>query len=260
MKSFKIFGFLFFASSLTSFANYDIFRTMDRPQLTEKPHTLGKGTIQIEGSAFNFGYEKDGPMWARSLVLLPTTGKYGLAEDVDLFLTLEPVRHFRVRGLPARTGLGDMRLGGEYTFWENTEFASALSVAPFVKFPTNTDNTGNNAVEFGVKAPFTLELQNEFTFGAMLELDVFEDMDGRGYHFQLVNAVSITRPIVDAAALYGEYFSRNSFEDNAEWISLLGLGGIYAINEQLLIDASFRFGLTEAANDIEVGAGAVFRF
>jgi hypothetical protein len=35
---------------------------------------------------------------------------------------------------------------------------------------------------------------------------------------------------------------------------------VYAINSQLLIDGFLRLGITEAANDVELGVGAVYRF
>jgi hypothetical protein len=260
MRITKLCSLLLLSLSLQSFANYDILRTMDRPQLTEKPHTLGLGLFQIEGTALQYSYEKSGKYWAHDLKLFPVTAKYGIAEKVDLSLSVEPFEHLKSRNSHSKNGFGETRLGGEYTFWENQEFNSAISAAPFVKFPTNTGGLSNNAVEFGVKAPFTMELEHEFTFGAMLELDVFEDIDGKGYHIELVNSVSITRPIFDSAALYGEYYSRNSFEDFAPWNSQLGMGGIFALNDKALLDASIRWGLTEAAYDFQFLAGGTYRF
>lgn len=255
-------------SIFPAFANVDVFRSADRPQLTEKPHTIGEGHFQVEGSAFQYALEKDKQYTRHEFSFLSVEGNYGLNDVIDLFVSFDALRIFNPNIYPARAGMGNLRIGAEYNLWGNRQYNSALSIAPFVKFPTSTHNfkSGepkllNDAVEFGVKAPFSLELVDEFTFGAMIEFDVYEDVVGAdGYHLELVNSVSISRPIIDAFAMYAEYYSRNTFEDNVPWVAVFGLGGVFALDENFLLDASVRAGLTEAAEDFRAILGGSYRF
>lgn len=257
----KFFSLALIAIASSSYADVDLLRSSDRPQLTEKPQTVGSGRFQIEGSALEYGFEKAGKFKRHNVDVLGIAAKYGITDVLDVFGDFDVFRHFNPSLGKSKSGLGDLSLGAEYNLWGNADYNSALSLTPFIKIPTNTHDYTNNAVEFGVKAPFSLELKDEFTFGAMLELDLREDvLDADGYHLELINAVSISKPIADPLALYAEYFSHNTFEDNQPWIALLGLGAVYAAADRLLVDASLRLGLSEGAEDVRLLTGASYRF
>jgi len=257
----KVLAYCIFCSTSLVFADVEVLRSADRPQLTEKPQTVGPGMFQLEGSALEYGYEKDGGYKRHNVDVLSLSAKYGLTNVLDIFTSFDVFRHFNPSNLQSKSGIGDVRLGAEYNIWGNRDYNSALSVVPFVKIPSNTHNYTNDAIEFGVKAPFTLELKDEFTFGAMIEVDIFEDVaDADGYHFELVNSVSITKPLADPIAMYVEYYSRNTFEDDMPWASLLGVGAVYATGEKLLLDATMRVGLSEAAEDVRFIVGGSYRF
>jgi hypothetical protein len=131
---------------------------------------------------------------------------------------------------------------------------------PFVKFPTNQDGLGNEAVEGGVIFPFAMDLPNDWGFGAQAEVDHLQDANGSDYHQEFLNTVTVSHDIVGKLAGYVELFSNVSTESGAKWIATFDFGFTYALTRDIQLDAGMNIGITSAADDFNPFIGLSMRY
>ncbi|MBE0543568.1 MAG: transporter [Verrucomicrobia bacterium] len=245
----------------------DLMREMstDRPDLTEGPYTVDAGHFQIEVDAVNYSYDDGRGIRTESLSLGVVNLKAGLCNSTDVQLVLEPYTTVRIRDRDAGTsdrhrGFGDITTRLKVNVWGNDSGATALAVMPFVKFPSNQDNLGNNAVEGGLIVPFAAELPAGWSLGAMTEVDFMEDADGSGYHPEFINTIAFGHDIVGKLAGYVEFFSLVSTDRGARWVGLIGLGLTYRLSADIQLDGGVNLGVTQSADDINPFMGISWRF
>jgi hypothetical protein len=104
---------------------------------------------------------------------------------------------------------------------------------PFVKFPTNEDELGNDAVEGGVILPLAIELPLDFSLGVMTEFDFNEDADGRGYHTDFVNTITLSRDLFVSLGGYVEFATLVSTDADSDWLGTIDVGLAYAVTENI---------------------------
>ncbi len=237
----------------------------DRPDLTEGPYTVDAGHFQIEMDAMNYSRDRERGIRTESLNLGVVNLKAGLCHSADLQLVLEPYTAVRIRDRDAGTsdrhrGFGDITTRLKVNVWGNDSGATALAVMPFVKFPSNQDNLGNNAVEGGLIVPFAAELPAGWRLGAMTEVDFMEDADGSGYHPEFINTIAFGHDIVGKLAGYVEFFSLVSTERHARWVGAVGLGLTYRLSADVQLDGGLNIGVTRSADDFNPFLGISWRF
>ena len=64
-----------------------------------------------------------------------------------------------------QSGIGDFTTRLKINLWGDDGGKTAFALLPFIKFPTSTDNLGNNAVEGGVIFPLAVKLPDDFDLG-----------------------------------------------------------------------------------------------
>ncbi len=131
---------------------------------------------------------------------------------------------------------------------------------PFVKIPTDDDGLGNGSVEGGVIFPFAIDLPAEWGMGLMTEIDVNRDSSGGDYHPEFINSITFSHPIFGKLGGYMEFFSLVSSESGMDWIGTADFGLVYALSENIQLDAGVNFGITRAADDYNPFVGITFRF
>ena len=249
----------------------DLMREMstDRPDLTESPFTVDAGHFQVEMDVLNYAYDRHNPERAPVRVETVSIGavnlKVGLCNKTDLQIMLEPYTSVRIHDRAARTvekhrGFGDITTRVKINFWGNDGGSTALGVMPFVKFPSNQDDLGNNAVEGGLIVPFAAELPAGWGMGAMTGVDFIEDGDGSGYHLEFINTITFGRDIVGKLAGYIEFFSLASNERGAPWVGSADFGFTYGLTDDIQLDAGINIGVTRSADDFNPFIGMSWRF
>lgn len=241
----------------------------DRPDLTESPYTVDAGHFQIEWDFLNYTYDRHQPDGGRDRIenytIAPVNFKVGLLNNVDLQLVIESYIYERTTsGKPSMVsesdGFGDIITRVKVNLWGNDEGETALGVMPFVKFPSNQDDLGNDAVEGGIIFPFSMELPDGWSMGAQTELDFNEDSSESSYHVEFVNSIAFGRDIIGDLAGYIEFFSVISTEDASDWTGLIGTGFTYAVTDDVQLDGGINFGLTRAADELNPFVGMTVRF
>lgn len=237
----------------------------DRPDLTESAFTVDAGHFQVEMDLVNYAYDSDGSIRSDAFSFAAVNLKAGLCNRTDLQILLEPYNYVRVRdratGLTeSRNGFGDITTRVKVNLWGNDGGPTALAVMPFVKFPSNQDDLGNDAVEGGLIIPFAAELPFGWGMGAMTEVDFMEDADGSGHHPEFINTITFGHDIVGALAGYVEFFSLVSTDGDAPWIGSVNFGFTYGLTEDIQLDAGLNIGVTSSADDLNPFCGLSWRF
>lgn len=248
----------------------------DRPDTTESPYSVDAGHFQLEMSFLSCTHDRYNPEKSNTKIdtwnVTPLNLKAGLLNNVDLQLVIDPynVNREKIREdsdgdgveetvVDEQDGFGDVATRVKVNLWGNDGGPTALAVMPYVKFPTSGANLGNNAVEGGIIIPFGFELPADWSAVAMHETDFNQDEDRGNHHAEFVNTLSVGRDIIGALAGYVEFISVVSTEAGAEWAGSIGTGLTYGITEDIQLDGGVNFGLTRAADDINLFMGISVR-
>lgn len=237
----------------------------DRPDKTESPYTVDAGRFQIEMDVFNYAHDKTRQTRLDRYSVATTNVKVGLLPNLDFQMVLETYTHERTKdrltgAVQRRSGFGDVTLRAKLNLWGNDGGPTALAVMPFVKFPTNQDNLGNDAVEGGFIFPLAVELPWGWRMGVQTEFDISRDADERGYHPEFINSITFGHDIIGNLGGYVEFFSLVSTDNASPWIGTVDLGLTYQLTKHIQLDAGVNIGVTGAADDVNPFVGTSFRF
>jgi hypothetical protein len=237
----------------------------DRPDKTESAFTVDAGHYQVEMDILAYTYDRSDDETVKTLNIAPLNLKVGVLNNVDLQLIVESYNIQRTTDRAAGTssrmsGFGDLLLRTKINLWGNDGGPSALSIMPFVKFPTNQHGLGNDAVEGGIIFPFAMELPAEWGLGAQLEVDQVRDANDSGYHQEYGGTITVSHDIVGKLGGYVELFSNSSNEAKADWIATFDFGFTYALSRDIQLDAGMNIGLSDAADDFNPFIGLSMRY
>ena len=241
----------------------------DRPDKTESPFTVDAGHFQIEMDLVSYAHDRDrsggGDTRTDSWAVAPANLKVGLFHDVDLQLVIESWNHVRTKDqatavVSNQSGLGDITLRLKKNLWGNDGGRTALAVMPFVKFPTNQDDLGNDAVEGGVIFPWAVELWEGWGLGGMAEVDILRDESGTGSHASFINTLVVGRDLTEKLGAYLEFFSEISAEGGSRWVGTVDVGFTWSVTDNIQLDAGINIGVTKSADDLNPFLGLSWRY
>ncbi len=240
----------------------------DRPDKTESPYTVDAGHFQFEMDLLSYTRDRDksggGDTRTDSYAIAPVNLKLGLLNNVDFQLILNTYNYVRVKDRVTGTvekmsGFGDVTTRLKVNFWGNDGGRTAFAMLPFMKFPSNQDGLGNNAVEGGVIFPLAVDLTHGWSMGLMTEFDCLRNDGNNGYHAGFINTVTFGHDIVGNLGGYVEFFSEVSAEGGASWIGTVDLGLTYRLTDNIQFDLGINIGVTEAADDFNPFIGVSWR-
>ena len=237
----------------------------DRPDKTESPYTVDAGHVQVELDFANYTRDREGDIRTQTVGLVPFNLKLGLTNSTDLQLLVEPYIRQTTRNRQSGTrervsGFGDVTVRLKQNLWGNDGGRTALGLMPFVKLPTNSNNLGNSAVEFGLIVPLAIAVSEGIGIGLMTEVDMLEETDGSGYAPSFINSATVAFDLTDRLGLYTEIFTERSTERGARWVVTGDAGLTYALSENIQLDGGINIGLTDAADDLNLFIGVSRRF
>lgn len=238
----------------------------DRPDKTESPYTVDAGHYQIELSFVDYEYDHDNPedpdQRGAALGVMPMNLKAGLLNNVDLQLVLEPHTIQWENGITKDrvTGFGDIQTRLKVNLWGNDGGNNALAVMPFLKFPTNTNDLGNDDMEGGVIIPLAFQLPAEWNLGLMTEFDFNHNGTESGYHTEYINTITVSHGIIGNLSGYVEFFSNVSGESKAKWVGTVDTGLTYAVTDDIQLDLGVNIGVTRSAPDLNPFCGLSMRY
>lgn len=236
----------------------------DRPDKTESPYTVDAGHYQIEANVFDYAYDHDNPENQRvdTFTFAAMNIKAGLFNNTDIQFVINPYIEEHTKGngqTEHKSGFGDIQTRLKLNLWGNDNGPTALAVMPFVKFPTNTGDLGNTAVEGGVIFPLSVSLPAEWKMGIMTEFDFKRNLK-KDYYTDFINSITFGHSIVGDLSGYVEFFSSFNNEEGSAWIGTVDVGLTYAVSEDIQLDSGVNIGVTQSADDFAPFLGCSLRY
>lgn len=239
--------------------------TPDRPDKTESPYTVDAGHFQLEMDVVTFTLNRTNDARTEAWNVAPVNFKIGLLNNVDLQIIFDNYLYVRTEDRQAhkmttQSGVGDITTRLKINLWGNDGGQTAFGVLPFVKFPSNTDHLGNDAVEGGVIFPLAVKLPADWDLGLETGSSFLRNEQDRGYHAEFVNMVTVGHEIIGKLGGYLEFFSSVSTERGSSWVGTVDLGLTYGLTDNIQIDTGVNLGVTHSADDVNAFTGITVRF
>jgi len=237
----------------------------DRPDATESPYTVDAGHFQVEADFATFTRDCSNGRRTETWNIAPTNFKIGVLNNTDVEFIFDSYLHVRtkdnaLRMAQTQSGAGDLTTRLKVNLWGNDGGRTAFALLPFIKFPTKTDRLGNDAVEGGLILPLAVELPAGFNLGLETAFSLLRDENNADHHAEFINSVTCSHVIVGKLEGYVEFFSNVSTEDNSNWVGTINVGLTYALVQNIQLDCGGNFGVTSAADDVELFTGITMRF
>ncbi len=238
----------------------------DRPDKTESAYTVDAGHYQIEASLVDYTYNQrnstQSDQRSDNFSVVPVNLKVGLLNNMDLQLIINPYLNNRSRGdgdRERKTGFGDIQNRLKINLWGNDGGQTAFAIMPFVKYPTNTNDLANNAIESGIILPLAVALPGNWNMGIMTEFD-FNQNDQKNYYPEYINTITFGHQIVGDLGGYVEFFSSFNDEEDSQWIGTVDLGMTYGLSDDIQLDGGVNIGVTNSADDFNPFLGCSIRY
>jgi hypothetical protein len=245
----------------------------DRPNVTNTPHTIDAGHVQLEAGMMDYTYDRDRYQGADARSDRWDFGqlniRVGVLGNLELNAIVDAYQFVRTRDDAARTtsraaGIGDTIVGGKLNLWGNSGsddvWATAFAIQPQIKLPTAHDTIGNGRVEFSVGVPFQINLPAGFHLGLQSRVAYERDTANTGYVIGLENSIAVDHVVFDKLDLYVEYAAAASTEKHVEAVQTMDVGGTYALTDNVVLDTGLNLGLNKASDNVEILAGISVRF
>ena len=239
--------------------------TPDRPDKTESPYTVDAGHFQLEMDFANYTYDQTSGTTMRAWNVAPVNFKAGLFNQVDVQFVFDNYLNVRTENHATgativQSGIGDFTTRLKINLWGDDGGKTAFALLPFVKFPTSTENLGNNAIEGGVIFPLAVKLPDDFDLGLETAVSFLRDDSDSNYHADFINSITLDHAIIGKLSGYLEFFSDISAERHAGWIGTVDTGLEFLVTKNVQLDCGCNFGVTRAADDFNPFAGITVRF
>ena len=241
----------------------------DRPDQTESPYTVDAGHFQVEADIVKYTYDRNKQNGentrSRSWNFAVPNLKLGLTNSTDIQFVVDNYVTQTASDKLANTtdktdGFGDITIRLKQNLWGNDGGQTAFALMPYIKAPTNTNNLGNDDVEWGLIAPLAIDLGNGYGIGLMTQVDYLKDADDSGYHPSFVNTATLAVEWTDKIGSYYEIFTEKGTDTGDRWAVMLDTGVTYALNDNVQLDMGMNVGVTEAADDFQPFVGITYRY
>jgi len=228
-----------------------------RPFMTEDADVAGKGVFQTEMS-WDYLKWKNGDVDNVFLLVSPI---YGPTESLELSAEIPYIMHQPKDGNEER-GAGDINLVAKQIVYRETETIPLLCLKGIAKLDTGDYGKG---LSFNGDKDYSLlivasKAAKQFQFLAQYGYDWIGKRNNQELRditvYGFAADCGITEPFHLVAEVYG---NQNPVRGEKDIANLL-TGFTYKVNEHLILDASYRRGLTETSLDWGTGVGLAMEF
>lgn len=245
----------------------------DRPNITNTPHTIDAGHVQIETGLYDWSHFHDrthgNDVVTDALTFGHINARLGVTNNFEVNATIDSYNRIKstdnIAGQTTRfSGFGDTVIGGKLNLWGNEggddPWASGFALQPQVKLPTAQTGIGNNHVEWTMDAPFLINLVDGFHFGLETSLGQERNTANNGYVVGWQNSASVDHVIFGVLDVYLEYAMHVTTENDAQPQQSIDVGFTYPVTDNLEIDSGVFIGANKATPGFEWTSGVSFRF
>jgi hypothetical protein len=245
----------------------------DRPNVTNTPHTIDAGHLQIETGLIDYTYDRthsaDITYRTDDFAFAASNFRLGVLNNLEINAVIVPYALDQTHDLSDKTseyasGFGDTIVGAKLNLWGNeggdATWLTGLALQPQFKFGTASNGLGNGRFEFSVPAPFLMNLPAGFHLSFQHGVSLQRNSANDGNVAGMQDSISIDRVLVGNLDLYLEYAAAVTTEKHTQAVQTLDVGGTYPFNDNITLDAGVALGLNNASPDLEVLAGISVRF
>ncbi len=232
----------------------------DRPDKTESPFTIDAGHFQLESDLVNWTRDRDG-----GLHDFIDAGGFNVRAGITNSLEVNVVgatyhyeRHRIDGSTQSSEGFGDITLRAKYNFWGNDGGKTAFGVLPAVTLPSSGEDFGVCDAEAGFVLPLSITLSDKWSLGMMTGLEFVND-DAGGHETVCLNSITVGYEITDGLGAYAEFASELPADRSSEWAGYVDFGLTWGVTDNLQFDTGINFGVTDAADDLNLFLGFAFR-
>jgi hypothetical protein len=232
-----------------------------RPGATEGPIAVPDGYLQIETELASHARSRDNGVKTDSYSLAATTARYGIGNDMDIELVVQPFLRTRVSagGVTDSTdGIGDVTLRLLKNISGQDGDGPALAVIAFVSLPTAHDGLGPERAEAGGFVTGSYPLAEAWglawTLGAAARHAGFGDYEG-----EASAALQINHAFSDTISGYAEIAGSRA-EHGTATTATFDVGAAWLQDATTQWDAGVNLGVTDSADDVAIFAGWAHRF
>jgi hypothetical protein len=245
----------------------------DRPNVTNTPHTVDAGHLQIETGLIDYSFDRSrlsGITYrSHGFAFAESNFRLGILNNLEINAVIDPYEidrsHDDGNGTTVTSrGFGDTIIGAKLNLWGNeggdAVWQSGLAIQPQFKFPTARDGVGDGHFEFEIEIPFLMNLPDGFHLGIQTGVSMERNSENDGDLAGMENSISVDRVVIGNLDIYLEYASDVTTQKHVEPTQTIDLGGTYPLGDNVVLDTGVALGLNNVSNDIEVLAGISVRF
>lgn len=250
----------------------------ERPSKSDGANTVNPGHVQVETSLVSYDKNKDcdSGSCSKSTSISFADGtniRLGLTQNSEVQLIVSPYAKQKITvdnySHDEAEGFGDSTVRFKYSFSGNEGEQVGLAIIPFIKMPSNQNGLGNNDVEGGVGLPFYFDLDGDWIIGGMTQVNFLKDQGSarsyrNAYYNAYANTIYLYKTLADKLVGYAEYYTYkadiSNSAINARVKATADFGLIYSVSNRWQIDMGANFGLTKAADDLNIFLGSSYLF
>ena len=157
------------------------------------------------------------------------------------------IREISTRKIISKSGgFDDITIRMKYNIWGNKGGRTALSILPFLSFPTSSFS--RNGIQGGIIFPFASKIREGLDFGSQAGINIVKQEDNK-YTFELLYTATFGKSLFTKVDGFAEAFTTYSSYTNIADLYVDG-GIIYSISKNLNIDAGVNIGLNKGSDKI----------
>lgn len=243
--------------------------TTERPSKTDSPFSLDAGHVQIETNLYAHTRNDDCSGGACTKTTHDYVGgatnlRIGLTDDTDIQIISDLYHRLKTETAgttDTRAGFGDTQIRLKLNLTGNDPASTfSLGLIPYAKIPTNQDNLGNDEVEGGIGLPFNVNFEGGWSLGGMTQLNYITEPDFSGYDPAYANSLIVGKSLTDTLGSYAEIYTYKADQEGAKWLNTADFGLVYSVTDRFKVDANVHFGISDAADDVNLFIGTAYRF
>ncbi len=226
-----------------------------RPLSTNDAGTVERGHFEVE---CGYEYAKGDADEENSLSFAVTCG---IAQNLDLGVEV-PYRFIDFDEGDDVDGIGDVEFTTKYTLVKETEDHPAFAMSFGVKSETGdeTKGLGTGEIDYSINGILTKKI-NKITTHLNCGYTFVGEPDGEDVDDLMSYAVAVEYPLGEKLNILGEIAGETDFNGNFDNNACSGLFGInHCLNEDIVIDYGFGFGISDASPDYTITSGMTIYF
>lgn len=221
----------------------------DRPDVTESPYTVDAGHFQLETDLVRTIREISESKETHTLLINQVNLKIGLTNSTAVQIGYQTYgrqseREFDSDSKTISDGHGDLTFRIKQNLIGNDEGNFALTLLPYVKFPTSRYE--DSRIEGGLIIPMQYKLPGEWNLGFQVEVDRLKDQDQETMHTEFLQTLTISHSIIKGLDGIAETYYTYDFKEH-QFSNYINAALQLDVAKDFKLDAGLNIGIQHTA-------------